>query len=151
MFRYSIDSFIASKQQEDADKLIFDLCEKVNLEYSKKIEPLFERVTFQYLEEFHQIIKQSTNERIIIAAVPRTSSLWSAQQDMKRAFEALDKSWKDPIPYIEHSFAEDYECPHGDSFKHCFFFFFTKYHEFEASEQCVEYYLKRVNQLKAFL
>lgn len=151
MFRYSLDSFIASKQQEEADELIDKLCESCNLQYSKKIESLFDKVTFGYLEEFHSIVKQTTKERIIIAAVPRNSIVYSAQRDIKRGFDALDKSWKDPIPYIEHSFAEDYNCPHGDSFRHCFFFFFTQYHEFEASEECVAYHLKRINQLKAFL
>lgn len=151
MFRYSLDSFIASKQQEEADKLIYELCENCEPRYSKKIEALFDKVTFGYLEEFHSLVKQISKEKIVIAAIPRNSILYSAQRDIKRGFEALDKSWKDPIPYIEHSFAEDYNCPHGDSFRHCFFFFFTQYHEFEASEECVAYHLKRINQLKAFL
>lgn len=151
MFRYSLDSFIASKQQEEADKLLYDLSESCEFRYSKTIESLFEKVTYGYLEEFYKLVKETANERIIIAAVPRNGILWSAQRDLKRGFDALEKPWKDPLPYIEHSFAEDYNCPHGDSFRHCFFFFFTKYHEFEASEECVAYYLKRINQLKAFL
>ncbi len=151
MFRYSSDSFIASKQREEADKLIEELCNSCNLQYSKPIEELFDRVTFAYLEEFHALVKQTMNEKIVIACVPRNTLLYNAQQDIKKGLEVLQKPWGDAIPYIEHSFAEDYNCPHGDSFRHCFFFFFTKYHEFEASEECVKYYLKRVNQLKAFL
>jgi hypothetical protein len=151
MFKYSSDSYIASTQQEKADRLIDELCGSYNLQYSKDIEALFDKATFAYLEEFHKLVKQTMNEKIVIACVPRSSILYTAQQDIKKGLEALEKPYGDGIPYIEHSFAEDYNCPHGDSFRHCFFFFFTKYHEFEASEECVKYYLKRVNQLKAFL
>jgi hypothetical protein len=151
MFKWSADEFIASKQQEKADKLLEEICEHCVPQYSKDIEGLFEKVTFSYLEEFCSLVRNEFNERIIIAVIPRESSIYSAQRDLKRGFDALGKSWQDPLPYIEHSFPEDYVVPHGEDFRHCYFFFLTQYHEFEASEECVKHYLSRINRLKAFL
>lgn len=151
MFRFSKDEYIASKQQEEVDKLIDEICASASIQYSKDIDEMFKGVTYGYLEEFTKLVRNEFNEKITIVAIPRGSLLHMAQRDLKMGFEALDKSWKDPLPYIEHSFAEDYVCPHGPQFIHCFFFFFTQYHTFEGSEECVKYYLERINKLKAFL
>jgi len=151
MFEWSIDEFIASKQREQADTLLDEICAVCSPQYSDEIDKLFGKVTYSYLEDFHKLVKDEFKEKICIAAIPRVSSSFAAHRDLKCGFNALDKSWKDPLPYVEHSFSEDYVISHGKSFQHCYFFFFTQYHEFKASEECVTYYLKRVNKLKAFL
>ncbi len=150
MFKYSIDEFIASKQQEQADKLLDEMSSCCELRYSKDIEDLFNKVTFEYLEQFVKVVKLD-KESIIIPAIPRNSSGYRAKMDLKKAFDLLEKSWLDPLPYIEYSFPEDYHVPHGESYRHCYFVFVTKYREFKASEECVKHYLSRVNNLKVFL
>lgn len=150
MFKYSIDEFITSKQQEEADKLLDEMSSCCELRYSKDIDDLFGKATFEFLNEFVKLVKLD-KEIIIIPAIPRNSSGYRAKMDLKKAFDALQKSWLDPLPYIEHSFSQSYNVPHGENFRHCYFVFVTKYREFEASEECVKYYLSRVNNLKAFL
>src|SRR5271163_3066411 len=111
MFKYSIDEFIASKQQESADKLFDEISSCCELRYSKDIEELFNKVTFEYLEQFVKVVKLD-KETIVIPAIARNSSAYHAKMDLKKAFDALEKSWLDPLPYIEHSFPEDYHVPH---------------------------------------
>jgi hypothetical protein len=152
MFKWCSDEFIAPIQQERADKLLEEMCAHCIPEYSNDIDTLFEKVTtYSYLEDFHELIKNEFNEKIVMAAIPYDSGIYSAESSLKLGFTALDKSWKDPLPYVEHSFPADYVLPYSESFRHCFFFFFTQYHEFKGSEDCVKYYLSRVNRLKAFL
>ena len=150
MFKYSIDEFIASKQQEEADKLFDEMASCCELRYSKDIDDLFDKITFEYLDDFVKLIRLD-KEIILIPAIPRNSSGYTAKRDLKRAFDILEKSWSDPLPYIEHSFPQSYNVPHGENYRHCYFVFVTKYREFEASEECVKYYLSRLNKLKVFL
>jgi hypothetical protein len=154
MFRYSLDSFIASKQKEEADKVFESLGEKCTLIHSELLDTIFtnNRITYDYLESFVNIIKETKGEKITMVVIPRNSMSYRALRDMKYGFEAIDKSWRDPIPYIEHSFPEDYadRNPHGPDWMHCYICFFTKYHQASASEECVAYYLSKVNSMKAF-
>jgi hypothetical protein len=109
MFKYSLDEFIAGKQREQADELFDELTNHSDLRYSESIEKLFDKVTYDYLEDFVRLVERDRRERIIIAAVPRTSIAYAAERDLKRGYDKLEKPWTDPIPYIEHSFPEEYK------------------------------------------
>jgi hypothetical protein len=154
MFRYSKDELIASKQQEEAVKLLDEIKASCTLEYSSLLEEEFNKskMTYDFMEDFAKLT-QRHNEPIIFVVVPRNHSAYHSKMDLKRGFDKLDKPWSDPIPYIEYSFPEEYSarCPHGADYMHCYFFFMTKYHEAKGSEDCVKYYLNKVNQLRVFL
>lgn len=151
MFRYSIDPLIFSKQKEEADNLLVEMKKHGDFQFSTEIEALFEKVTFDYLEEFVRLVREEMKEKIIIVAIPRQHGALLAKMDLDIGYTKSGRQQWDLIPYIEHSYPEDYVCPHGENWMHCYFFFFTQYSEFKDAEKCVTKYLSRLNRLKAFL
>lgn len=151
MFRYSDDELIAGKQKEEATKLITDLSKKCVLVHSPELEKAFTdfKITYEFLHGVKEVA-DGRHENLVIIAIKRNHTADGAQWDLKKGFDKLEKSWKDPIPYIEHSFKEDYKSEYGDSMNHAFFFFFTKYHDYEGSRDCMLYYLEKFYNLRAF-
>ena len=62
MFKYSLDEFIANKQKEQADELFDELTNHSDLHYSESIEKLFDKVTYDYLEDFVRLVKRDKKE-----------------------------------------------------------------------------------------
>ncbi len=152
MFRYSVDEFIASKQQEKALILLEDLMKHAVLEHSPEIEKFFDEHvrSYDFLEELPSL-SEKLGHPIVMVAIPWDSYSHRAQMDFKRAYDKLDKSWKDTVPFIEFSFPRDYNCKHGAEFMNVYIFFFNKFKQFEGSRDCTLYYLNKLNNLKAFL
>jgi hypothetical protein len=153
MFRYSIDSYIAFEQEEAAKKLIEGLAKKCTMQISPELEKAFDDCkvnSYSYLEAVQQMAMKCGEEMVIVAIRRDNHAADSAQWDLKKGFDKLAKSWKDTVPYIEHSFNEDYQCPYGPMMMHAFFFFFTKYHDYEGSRDCMLYYLNKFYNLRAF-
>lgn len=153
MFRYSLDTYIANEQEKGADQLIKDLSLKCVIEMSPELDDAFSDFkvnSYSYLEGVQQVAEQC-NEQLVIVAVRRdNNSASQVQWDLKKGFDKLGKSWKDTVPYVEYSFDEEYDCPYGEMMKHAFFFFFTKYHDYEGSRDCMLYYLNKFYNLRAF-
>lgn len=152
MFKYSVDEYIASEQKQQATKLIKELKEKAPLVYSHEIEAACEKepFSFNYLQDLVDLTK-ACNDRIVVPSIPRTKENSSAQFDMRQGFLISGKSWTDTIPYIEYSFPYEYNCPHGYDYLNVYLLFFTKYHDYEGSRDCVLYYLNKLSKLKAFV
>lgn len=152
MFRYSIDEYIAAKQKEKADKVIEELQGKAKLVFSPEIDTFLNerQTTYSYLEDTSRVSKEC-NDRIIIVAIPRNNNYGGALFDLRQGFLLSGKSWKDTIPYTMHSFPDDYACPHGEEHRHVYLLFFTKYHEYEGSRDCILHYLNKLDKLKAFV
>lgn len=151
MFRLSKDDFIASKQREQADTLYQNILKKSSLIYSSQIESLFDKhvKSFSFVEE---LVKISGNDGhpITIPFVPWDSSEYQALRDLKIAYTKANRSWDDSIPFIEFSFPEEYDNPHGHYYTHNFVGFFTPFSNLDGAEECVIYYLKKLIKLKAF-
>ena len=152
MFRFSKDEFIAGKQREKADDLFVKLINKCSFEHSPAIEKFFDSHvrSYEFLEELPKLSIRH-DDPIVMPAITTDAGEYHGMMDLKKAFDKLNKPWRDTIPYIEFSFPEDYKCPHGDSFMHVFLFFFTQYHEFDGAESCTLHYLNKLNKLKVFL
>ena len=150
MFRYKDDG-LSIDEYRQARNLLYEFNKHGDYQYSQEIEKLFDKVTYQYLEDFVKLIREGQNERIIIVAIPRNHDARYGKMDLDIAYSKTQRQQWDEVPYIEHSFSEDYECPHGIDWMHCYFFFFTPYSEFKDAEGCVTQYLSRLNRLKAFL
>lgn len=150
MFRYD-DDLHSVNEYKMARELLDELNKNGDYQYSEEIDKLFSKVTYQYLEDFVKLVREGQDEKIIIVAIPRNHSARYAQMDLDIAYSKTQKEKWVPIPYVEHSFPKDYECPHGIDWMHCYFFFFTPYPEFKDAEKCVTQYLSRLNRLKAFL
>lgn len=153
MFKFSIDEFIASKQRENADKLIIDLYDKCVPHHSPEIEQVIEECKIDSYDAWVEIngltVKGNQKRELVIVGLAHDYTADQSQWDLKQAFDKLDKPWKDPIPYIEHTFTDPK--PHGERMKHAFLFFFTPYHEYEASRDCTIYHIKKFHNLRAFL
>lgn len=152
MFRYSIDEFIASKQQEKAVILLNEISKHSVLEHNFEIESLFDQHmrSYELLEELPKLALQF-GERIVMPIITRDSSEYHAKMDLKRSYDKLGKSWQDTIPYIEFSFPEDYKCAYGDAFMNVYLFFFTVHRDGKVAGDSVIHYLKKLSNLKAFL
>ena len=152
MFKFSNDEFIASKQREQSLTLLEELMKSSILEHSPEIENFFDTHvrTYEILEELPNLGRQQ-KQPIIMVCIPWNASEWHAKMDLEEAYEKLKKSWKDTIPFIEFSFPSDYNCKHGQDYKHVYIFFFSKFNTLEGSRDCFLYYLNKLNNLKAFL
>lgn len=152
MFRFSKDEYIASKQREQGNDLFEKLIKKATFEHSPEIEKIFDKEVRSYalIEELFKL-SVKFDHPIVMPIITRDDSEYHAMMDIKKGFDSLHKSWFDVVPYIEFSFPDDYKCPHGDSFKHVFIFFFTQFKEFEGARDCVLHYLQRLTNLKVFL
>jgi hypothetical protein len=152
MFRYSKDDFLSGKQQEAGTELLEALTKKYYLVHSPAIESLFDKYvhSYEFIEELPKLSILSDNP-IIMPMVPRNHKIWAAEQDLEIAYRKLNKSKSDMIPFIEFSFPEDYDCKHGESYRHVYSFFFTHSMEFEVAQECVVYHLTKLNNLKVFL
>lgn len=152
MFRYSIDSFIASKQKEKALTLLEELMKYSTLKHCPEIEAEFDKNvrTYALLEELPPLSIQFDHP-IVMPVIPWDHGGHSAKMDLKKAYDKLIKSWRDPIPFIEFSFPNDYKCPHGESYKHVYIFFMTEYKNYDEAKDSVLFYLQKLNKLKVFL
>src|ERR1700728_870739 len=144
MFRYK-DDLLSCDEYRQARDLLDELNKHGDYQYSQEIEKLFGKVTYQYLEDFVKLVREGQQQRIIIVAIPRNHDARLSKMDLDLGYSKMGRRQWDTLPYIEHSFPEDYECPHGDSWMHCYFFFFTEYAEFKDAENCVTQYLNRLN------
>jgi hypothetical protein len=154
MFRYSLDELIASKQKEDAAKLLTGMGQKCQLQHSPEIEDLLQECrvdSYWYLEGVHQLASDRKEEIVITTIFRDNNSIEQVQWDLKRGFDKLDKSWKEPLPYVECSFPESYVSPHGAKSCNVFILFFTKYHDYEGSRDCIIHYLRKFYNLRAFI
>lgn len=153
MFRYSIDAYIADEQKKDAKQLIDGIGKKCIIQMSPELEQAFDDYkvnSYSYLESVQSVANQCGEEMVIVACRRSNYSADQAQFQLKIGFDKLNKSWRDPLPYIEHSFGEEYNCPYGLNLKHAFFFFFTKYRDYEGSRDCMLHYLHKFYNLRAF-
>lgn len=152
MFRFSKDEFIASRANEKAITLLENLLKHSVVEHCPEIEKFFDDnvKTYEYLEELPGISKKQGHP-IVMPCIPYNSSDYHAKMELKVGYDALTKSWKDPIPFIEFSFPEDYKCKHGDEYKHVYIFFFTQFTKFDGARDCTLYYLNKLQNLKVFL
>jgi hypothetical protein len=152
MFRFSSDEFIASKAQEKALVLLEDLMKHSVLEHCPEIEEFFDKNirSYELLEELPKISIKHDNA-IVMPCVPPTSSDYHAKMELKVGYDKLHKSWKETVPFIEFSFPLDYNCKHGQEYKHVYIFFFTQFKTFEGARDCTLYYLNKLNNLKVFL
>lgn len=152
MFRYSIDEFIASKQKEKSLGLLEELMKHSVLEHCPQIEKFFDENvrSYEFLEELPDICNKNDHP-IVMPCIPRDGSEYHAKMELKVGYDKLLKSWRDPIPFIEFSFPENYKCKHGDEYKHVYIFFFTQFKGFDGARDGTLYYLNKLNNLKAFL
>jgi len=155
MFRFSDDEFFVNKQKEIATSLLENLLKYFTIEHSPKIEKFFDDnvKTYEFLEELPNLSKKQ-NDPIIMPCITHVHNEVNARVDIGDACKKLFPSrlWKEiTIPFIEFSFPPDYDCKHGDSYKHIYIFFLTKFENFEETQDCVLHYLNKLNNLKAFL
>jgi hypothetical protein len=152
MFKFSKDEFIASKCQEKAVTLLESLLKHSVVEHCPEIEKFFDDnvKTYEFLEELPRLSIQHDHP-IIMPCIPYNDSDYHAKMELKVGYDKLLKSWKDPIPFVEFSFPEDYQCKHGNEYKHVYIFFFTKFTKFDGARDCTLYYLNKLNNLKVFL
>lgn len=151
MFRYK-DDFLANKQQESGTELLESLMKKSYLVHSPEIEALFDEHvrSYEFIEELPKLSMLSDN-RIVVPVIPRNSKLWMAERDLDMGYGKLNRQKSDMIPFIEFSFPEDYDCKHGEHYKHVYLFFFTRFSQFEEARDCVMYHFTKLNNLKVFL
>ena len=161
MFRFSDDEFIANKQKEEATALLESLLKYVSIEHSPKIEKFFEDnvKTYEFLEELPSI-STTNNDTTIMRLLPYDYSHESARVDLGEDFKKIQpkpcdggpKLWKEiTIPFIDFSFPSTYNCKYGEGYKHVYIFFLTNFTEFEQAQECMLYYLNKLNKLKVFL
>lgn len=153
MFKFSIDEFLASTQQEKADALIRDINKKCTLIYSPEIEATIAECHIDSYSAWAEIneltVKGAKQKELVIVGLAHDYTIESAQWDLKKGFDKLEKPWKDPIPYVAHTF--DDPKPYGERMRHAYLLFFTSYHEYEASRDCTIFHIKRFHNLRAFL
>src|SRR5574339_261092 len=142
MFRFSKDEFIASKHQEKALALLEDLMKHAVLEHCPELEEFCDQNvrSYEFLEELPGLARKH-NQPIIMVCIPWNASDYRAKMDLKEAYDKLEKSWKDPIPFVEFSFPSDYNCKHGLDYKHVYIFFFTKFNKLDGAKEASLYYL----------
>lgn len=155
MFKYSSDELIADQQLKQTDDIFLMLAKYSNPYYSEKIENIFSssRMTFEYLEDFAKLLEKN-NQKVTMIITPRCEEYVKygyPKGDVDQGFLIQMKSRDDLVPYIEYSFHEGYNNPHGSHYNHCFFLFFTPHSSFEESEAYAAYWLKKITTLKAFL
>ena len=155
MFRYSTDELIADGQQKETDEIFLMLAKHANPYYSEKIDRVFSssKMTFEYLVDFAKLLEKN-KQKVTLIVTPRCKEYikyGNPRGDVDQGFAAQNKSRDDLVPYIEYSFHEGYENPHGAHYNHCFFLFFTAHSSFEESEEYTRYWLKKITTLKAFL
>lgn len=149
MFKYSLDPFIAEKQKDDAEKLLYGIRNTYIIKHSSKIEEVFDKnsITIELLSEFPQIPLK--DNALIIPVIPRNYSLYGAKMDINRAINKINKPWTERVPYIEYSFPPSR--PEFDSHLNSFIFFYTKCKEYEEAEELVLYALNKLLKLKMML
>lgn len=161
MFRFSDDEFKANKQKEEATALLESLLKYFSIEHCPKIEKFFEDnvKTYEFLEELPQLSKIN-DDITIIRLLPYDYSHESARVDLSEDFKKVQptlcggrpKLWKEvTIPFIDFSFPSNYNCKYGESYKHVYILFLTNFTNFEQAQECMLYYLNKLNKLKAFL
>ncbi len=128
------------------------LKEKFNFRYSFRIGLFFnEYVTsYEFLEELPNISK-SLNCRIIMPIIPIYHYDVFAATDLQVAFDKLNKSKDDIIPFITFQFKKEYECKYGEEYKNIHIFFFTEESDYSKSEMNTINCLNKLNKLKVFL
>jgi hypothetical protein len=160
MFRYSQDEYIASEQIQSAYKMLAGIQEKCKIKESPEIDKLFTGLnidSYIVLKDINKMSKECKDE-IVFAGISRdnynaSSALWELKKGYD-FFKEQNKTWGDTIPYIEVSFTDSFKTLDGATdwrLQHIFLFFFTKYHDYEGARDCVLYYLKKFQNLKAFL
>lgn len=153
MFRFSKDEFIANKQKEEATSLLESLLKYFTIEHCPEIEKLFDDhvKTYEFLEELPRI-SEKHNDIIMMPCIPYDYNHEWARMNLSEPYKKLSYPWKGPIvPFIEFSFPLDYDCKHGESWKHVYILCLTKYPKFEDARDSVLYYLNKLNKLKVFL
>jgi hypothetical protein len=122
------------------------------VEHCPEIEEFFDKNirSYELLEELPGLAK-SHEQSIVMPCIPYNDMEFRAKKELKVAYDKLNKSWKDPIPFIEFSFPKDYKCKHGEDYRHVYIFFFTNYTKLDGAQECTLYYLNKLNSLKAFL
>lgn len=155
MFRFSNDEFIANKQKETAIVLLENLLKYFTIEHCPEIEKFFDDhvKTYEFLEELPRI-SEKHDDIIMMPCITHIHNEVNARIDIGDSCKKLYPSrlWKEiNIPFIEFSYPQDYKCKHGDSYKHVYIFFLTKYPKFEDARDSVLYYLNKLNKLKVFL
>ena len=157
MFRYSIDEYIASEQKNSGERLLAEVCKKSSIQISPELDAAITRYkmsSFGFLQEVHSVAEKCGEPLVFVASERDNGYPDRVLSDFKKGFDKLDKSWKDTIPYIEYSFPNrvTLSSAYGDRhLQHVFIFFFTKYHGFDGSRDCMLYYLNKFNNLKAFV
>lgn len=155
MFNVNADEEIADKELKQTDEIFLMLARHCNPYYSEKIDQVFSssKMTFEYLVDFAKVLEKH-KQKITLVITPRCEEYikyGDPKGDVDQGFAAQNKSRDDLVPYIEYSFPEGYENPHGSHYNHCFFLFFTTHSSFEESEEYCRYWLKKITTLKAFL
>ncbi|CAB4196540.1 hypothetical protein UFOVP1290_60 [uncultured Caudovirales phage] len=123
-----------------------------NIKYSSQISLFFDSYvnSYEFLEELPNISK-SLGCYIIMTAIPICHNSYHAEKDLQIAFDKLNKSKYDIIPFITFQFKKEYECKHGNEYKNIHIFFFTEESDYSKSETNIINCLNKLNKLKVFL
>lgn len=135
----------------DKIDILPELSKKFNLIYCNKIKDILpDKISYTFFDNLAEMIREC-GDQICIPFITKYHNLTFAEFDLDIALNKTNKDKEVLIPYFELFFPKEYECPHGDEYKHVYVLCFAKDKDFESTIDCFMFYINKFKKLKVFI